>query len=98
MPDAATGVCASCLQISSAFESALRAAAAVEVPEDADLEDAAMQKRMVWERRHAAEKELKHQLAKLGLDTSTLSLQQTPALEQQKRASWDLLSLARPLA
>lgn len=86
---------ACCLQITAAFQSALRAAAAVEVPGDCDPQDAAVQRRVVWERRYAAEKELKQQLAKLGLDTSSLSLQ---GLSEKGQAPYDLLSLARPLA
>lgn len=82
-------------QIGAAFESALRAAAAVEVPQDADLEDAAVQRRVVFERRFAAEKELKKQLGELGLDTSSLSLKGWGDAQQ---APQDLLSLARPLA
>lgn len=73
----------------------MRAAAAVEAPQDADLQDAVVQRRMVFERRHAAEKELKQQLGKLGLDTSALSL---PPLTSGQQAPHDLLSLARPLA
>jgi hypothetical protein len=86
---------ACCLQITAAFQSALRAAAAVEVPGDYDLQDAAVQRRVVWERRYAAEKELKQQLSKLGLDTSSLTLQGLSDTGQSPR---DLLSLARPLA
>jgi hypothetical protein len=84
-----------CAQIGAAFESALRAAAAVEVPQDSDPQDAAVQRRVVFERRYAAEKELKKQLDKLGLDTSSLNLQ---GLADGQQAPQDLLSLARPLA
>lgn len=85
-------------QIASAFDSAMRAAAAVQVPQDADPADAAVQRRMVWERRHAAEKELKRQLSKLGLDTSSLNLQGLASgSSSQQQAPRDLLSLARPL-
>lgn len=84
-----------CLQIAAAFESALRAAAAVELPQGADPQDVAVQRRVVFERRHAAEKELKQQLSKLGLDTSSLNLQD---LAEGQQAPQDLLSLARPLA
>jgi hypothetical protein len=84
-----------CAQIGAAFESALRAAAAVEVPKDSDPQDAAVQRRVVFERRYVAEKELKKQLDKLGLDTSSLNLQ---GLADGQQAPQDLLSLARPLA
>lgn len=84
-----------CAQIGAAFESALRAAAAVKVPQDCDPQDAAVQRRVVFERRYAAEKELKKQLGKLGLDTSSLNLQ---GLTDGQQAPHDLLSLARPLA
>ena len=82
-------------QIGAAYESALRAAAAVEVPQDADLQDAAVQRRVLFERRYAAERELKKQLDKLGLDTSCLNLADMAGKQQAPR---DLLSLARPLA
>lgn len=84
------------VQISAAFEAALRAAAEVEVPQDADPEDAAVQRRVVFERRYAAEKELKKQLGELGLDTSSLNLK--PGWGDAQQAPQDLLSLARPLA
>lgn len=83
------------VQIGAAYESALRAAAAVEVPQDADLQDAAVQRRVLFERRYAAEQELKKQLGKLGLDTSCLNLADMAGKQQAPR---DLLSLARPLA
>jgi hypothetical protein len=86
-------VAASCEQIQQAFESALRAAAAVQPPEGKDLQDTEVQRSMAWARRHAAEAELKKQLGGLGLDVSSLSLAPKAAAQAN-----DLLSLARPLA
>lgn len=84
------------LQIGAAFDSALRAAAAVEVPQDADPQDATVQRRVMFERRYAAEKELKRQLDQLGLDSSSLSLMGAAA-DKAMASPQDLLSLARPL-
>lgn len=80
------------LQIREAFDSAFRAALAVEAPADADTQDAGARRRLAFARRHAAETELKQRLAQLGLDASGLSL----APEGAPAA--DLLSLARPLS
>lgn len=80
-----------CLQIDEAFESAVRRAAAVELPADMDVNDTQVQRSVVYARRRAAEAELKQQLAALGLDVSGLAM---PPAELPA----DLLSLARPLA
>lgn len=79
------------LQIEEAFASAVRAAAAVELPADMDITDVNVQRSIMYARRRAAEAELKQQLGALGLDVSGLTIPpaDVPA---------DLLSLARPLA
>lgn len=83
-------------QISAAFESALRAAAAVTARSDEDAQDAGVRQRVLAERRAAAEQELKRQLTALGLDASRLDLSVAGGATEQAPA--DLLSLARPLA
>jgi hypothetical protein len=86
-------------QITAAFDAALRAAAAVAVGSGEDPADASVQRRVLFERRCAAETELKRQLAALGLDASGLNLAAvTSNASAGRQLSRDLLSLARPLA
>lgn len=69
----------------------MRAAAAVELPDDKDISNVDVQRSILYARRRAAEAELKHQLGALGLDVSGLTI---PPADMPA----DLLSLARPLA